>query len=251
MTAPRRGSTRLPSGRTERRSTSRSRWRLWTVRPITPYSSRSGTSPRDGAPKRHSARAKSGSALAFAGAQEGVWDWNLETGAVVYSPRWKQMLGYADDEIEPHVSAWERLLHPEDCVRADELSDEPGTGRSRPTKASSGCATRTATTSTCCRAGLPVRARARRTASCASSARTSTSPSASAPKRRCAKARSGSRWRSPARRKASGTGTSRPAPSCTRRAGSRCSGTADDEIEPHVRAWERLLHPDDRRAPNR
>ena len=39
--------------------------------------------------------------LAFAGAQEGVWDWNLETGAVVYSPRWKEMLGYADDEIEP------------------------------------------------------------------------------------------------------------------------------------------------------
>ena len=37
--------------------------------------------------------------LAFAGAQEGVWDWNLETGAVVYSERWKRMLGYADDEI--------------------------------------------------------------------------------------------------------------------------------------------------------
>ena len=33
--------------------------------------------------------------LAFAGAQEGVWDWNLETGAVVYSSRWKEMLGYA------------------------------------------------------------------------------------------------------------------------------------------------------------
>ena len=37
--------------------------------------------------------------LAFAGAQEGVWDWNVETGDVVYSPRWKEMLGYADDEI--------------------------------------------------------------------------------------------------------------------------------------------------------
>ena len=60
--------------------------------------------------------------LAFAGAQEGVWDWNLRSGAVVYSTRWKQMLGYADDEVEPHVGAWERLLHPEDRVRADELS---------------------------------------------------------------------------------------------------------------------------------
>src|SRR5687768_16739693 len=61
--------------------------------------------------------------LAFAGAQEGVWDWNLETGAVVYSPRWKQMLGYSDDEIEPHVRAWEQLLHPEDKARADRLHE--------------------------------------------------------------------------------------------------------------------------------
>lgn len=63
--------------------------------------------------------------LAFAGAQEGVWDWNLETGAVVYSPRWKQMLGYEpdSDEIEPHVRAWERLLHPDDKPLADRLNE--------------------------------------------------------------------------------------------------------------------------------
>jgi PAS domain S-box-containing protein len=61
--------------------------------------------------------------LAFAGAQEGVWDWNLETGAVVYSERWKRMLGYADDEIEPHVRAWERLLHPDDRIAAEALTD--------------------------------------------------------------------------------------------------------------------------------
>ena len=61
--------------------------------------------------------------LAFAGAQEGVWDWNLETGAVMYSPRWKEMLGYADDEIESHVRAWERLLHPDDRPRAEALND--------------------------------------------------------------------------------------------------------------------------------
>jgi PAS domain S-box-containing protein len=60
--------------------------------------------------------------LAFAGAQEGVWDWNLETGTVVYSARWKQMLGYDEQEIEPNVSAWERLLHPDDHARARELN---------------------------------------------------------------------------------------------------------------------------------
>jgi PAS domain S-box-containing protein len=61
--------------------------------------------------------------LAFAGAQEGVWDWNLETGAVVYSAHWKKMLGYTGDEIEPHVSAWERLLHPDDRAVVREVVD--------------------------------------------------------------------------------------------------------------------------------
>ena len=70
--------------------------------------------------------------LAFAGAQEGVWDWNLQTGAVVYSPRWKQMLGYAEDdsEIEPHVSAWERLLHPDDMALALQLNESVKRGAS-------------------------------------------------------------------------------------------------------------------------
>jgi PAS domain S-box-containing protein len=61
--------------------------------------------------------------LAFAGAQEGVWDWNLETGAVVYSSQWKRMLGYGDEELEPHVSAWERLLHPDDRQYARQVHD--------------------------------------------------------------------------------------------------------------------------------
>ena len=66
--------------------------------------------------------------LAFAGAQEGVWDWNLETGAVVYSPRWKQMLGYGDDEIPANVNAWEKLLHPDDRTRAEALNDAVSAG---------------------------------------------------------------------------------------------------------------------------
>ena len=61
--------------------------------------------------------------LAFAGAQEGVWDWNLETGAVVYSSHWLKMLGYGEDEIEPHVSAWERLLHPDDRAAVRDVVD--------------------------------------------------------------------------------------------------------------------------------
>jgi PAS domain S-box-containing protein len=59
--------------------------------------------------------------LAFQATQDGVWDWNIETGAVLYSPRWKQMLGYSEAEIEPHVSAWDGLLHPDDRDRAWQL----------------------------------------------------------------------------------------------------------------------------------
>jgi PAS domain S-box-containing protein len=67
-------------------------------------------------------------ALAVAGALAGVWDWNLETNAVVYSSRWKQMLGYSDEEIEPHVSAWERLVHPDDQSEADRANDSVARG---------------------------------------------------------------------------------------------------------------------------
>lgn len=59
-------------------------------------------------------------ALALAASHDGVWDWNLETGAVWYSARWKAMLGYSESEVEPHAGAWERLLHPDDRARVRE-----------------------------------------------------------------------------------------------------------------------------------
>lgn len=52
--------------------------------------------------------------LAMRGANDGLWDWDLETDEVYYSPRWKTMLGYAEDELEHHLSTWARLVHPDD-----------------------------------------------------------------------------------------------------------------------------------------
>ena len=163
-------------------------------------------------------------ALAVAGAQEGVWDWNLETNAVVYSTRWKQMLGYSDEEIEPHVSAWERLAHPDDKSRADRANDSVARGERQPTRRSSVSVTRTGITSTCSLAAFRCAASPAGRSS-ASSAPISISRSGNGPRRRCARTRNGSNWRSPAHRRASGTGTWKRARSCTPRAGRRCSGT--------------------------
>ena len=52
--------------------------------------------------------------LALVGADLGVWDWNVVTGHVSFNERWATMLGYELSEIEPNVSSWERLVHPED-----------------------------------------------------------------------------------------------------------------------------------------
>jgi len=56
--------------------------------------------------------------LAMRGANDGLYDWNLLTNEIYYSPRWKGMLGYADDELENNFSAWKDLVDPIDRERS-------------------------------------------------------------------------------------------------------------------------------------
>ena len=52
--------------------------------------------------------------FALEGAGDGIWDWNAQTNEVFFSPRWKAMLGYADNEISNRLEEWDKRLHPED-----------------------------------------------------------------------------------------------------------------------------------------
>ena len=51
---------------------------------------------------------------ALDGVSQGVWDWYLATDTVDYSPGWKAMLGYADDEIGNGLDEWSTRVHPDD-----------------------------------------------------------------------------------------------------------------------------------------
>jgi PAS domain S-box-containing protein len=58
---------------------------------------------------------------ALEGAGDGVWDWTRGSEAIVFSKRWKEMLGYDDGDIAGRVSECQRLLHPDDWPAVDAI----------------------------------------------------------------------------------------------------------------------------------
>ena len=59
-------------------------------------------------------------ALAVRGANDGLWDWNLKTDVMYFSPRWKEMLGWEEHEIANVPAEWFNRIHSEEVgdVRA-------------------------------------------------------------------------------------------------------------------------------------
>ena len=76
---------------------------------------------RDVTERRRTERALRGSeeryALAARGANDGLWDWDLQSGKVYYSPRWKTMLGYGDGDVRGEPDDWFGRVHPQDLER--------------------------------------------------------------------------------------------------------------------------------------
>jgi PAS domain S-box-containing protein len=54
---------------------------------------------------------------------EAVWDWNVETGEIFFSPRWFTSLGYEPGELPPQMRTWQEQVHPEDWPRVREALD--------------------------------------------------------------------------------------------------------------------------------
>ena len=55
------------------------------------------------------------------GTGAGTWEWNLDTGEVIYNPRWADLLGYRLEELQPVTfKTWEDLCHPKDLQIARE-----------------------------------------------------------------------------------------------------------------------------------
>jgi len=62
--------------------------------------------------------------IAMSASQDGLYDWNLVNNTIYYSPGWKQMLGYNDNELPNDFSIWENLIAPKDAERSWKMQQE-------------------------------------------------------------------------------------------------------------------------------
>lgn len=53
-------------------------------------------------------------ALAAAGANDGLWDWNITERHVYYSPRWREQLGLRETDVGDQMEDWLARIHPDD-----------------------------------------------------------------------------------------------------------------------------------------
>ncbi len=67
--------------------------------------------------------------LAMDASRDGVYEWDLETREIYYSPGWKRMLGYEPDELPDDFSVWEKLTRPGDVKKSWQIMNEVVEGK--------------------------------------------------------------------------------------------------------------------------
>lgn len=59
--------------------------------------------------------------LMLQSSNDGIWDWNLETGSLYLAPRWKEIIGFTDEELPSSQETFKRHTHPDDRKMVDQL----------------------------------------------------------------------------------------------------------------------------------
>ncbi|NND64866.1 MAG: diguanylate cyclase, partial [Gammaproteobacteria bacterium] len=68
--------------------------------------------------------------LARYSANDGLWDFNLQTDEMYFSPRWKRMLGYTDSDFGVEPPDWRSLVHPDDLAKVQSAMRDHMNGKS-------------------------------------------------------------------------------------------------------------------------
>lgn len=66
---------------------------------------------------------------AMQGSNDGLWDWDLTTNRAYFSPRWKSMLGYEDEELPNHLDTWKNLVDSQDLEPTLKVAGEVIAGK--------------------------------------------------------------------------------------------------------------------------
>ena len=89
----------------------------WAGQPALLVSLRPVETPAESSPVEVDRSSEERYMLVARAANDGLWDWDFNSQAVHYSPRWKAMLGYGEDEIGSQISEWFERVHGEDIER--------------------------------------------------------------------------------------------------------------------------------------
>jgi len=57
--------------------------------------------------------------FALEGGNQGVWDWNMKTNEVFFSPSFKRLYGFAEDDLQNTYQQWRDRVHPEDTGKIE------------------------------------------------------------------------------------------------------------------------------------